>query len=521
MLFNSVEFIFVFLPLSLLSFYFVRQLHSPAASMLCLLAASLVFYIYWKTDALVLLAASVAMNYLVGSQIDKARRRGDRKVARAALVFGLGVNLGALGYFKYTGFFLRNLATLIPADVEFFEIALPLGISFFTFTQITFLVDTYRGLAAGRDPLRYALFVAFFPHLIAGPILKYRDIDAQLATEGFGRITADDMALGTAFFAMGLFKKLILADPIGTYVQPVFAAAQAGADMTLWEAWAGATAYTMQIYFDFSGYCDMAIGLGLMFGLRLPVNFDSPYQATSIVDFWRRWHITLSSFLRDYLYIPIGGNRCGPARRAVNVAVTMLLGGLWHGASWTFVFWGGLHAALIFATQILSRVVPTDWRPLPLRVCMRLATFALVVFTWVPFRAESLDGAFALWRRMADPAAAVFPMAIADRLGLAPGSMFGNALLEQGEFWPLQFFGVADRTLGCVTALVGLTAICFFLPSTQKILGYSAQHAASAPPASSALLARTPMLAGALLGLATLICVLSINRPVTFLYFNF
>jgi alginate O-acetyltransferase complex protein AlgI len=285
MLFNSVEFIFVFLPLSLLSFYFVRQMRSSAASMLCLLVASLVFYVYWKADAIVLLAASVAVNYLVGAQIDKARRRGDGWHARTALVIGLGLNLGALGYFKYTGFFLQNLATLFPGQLDAFQIALPLGISFFTFTQITFLVDTYRGLAAGRDPLRYALFVAFFPHLIAGPILKYRDIDAQLATEGFGRITAEDMALGTAFFAIGLFKKLILADPIGTYVQPVFSAAQAGVDMTLWEAWAGAIAFTMQIYFDFSGYCDMAIGLGLMFGLRLPINFDSPYQATSIVDF--------------------------------------------------------------------------------------------------------------------------------------------------------------------------------------------------------------------------------------------
>ena len=271
------------------------------------------------------------------------------------LIFGVAGNLLALGIFKYAGFAAEIVNGIAGTHFDRPEISLPLGISFFTFTQIAYLVDVYRRLTADRDPARYALFVSYFPHLIAGPILHHKPTMEQFADPDVARLRGINWIVGLTFFSIGLAKKLLLADPLGAIASPLFEAART-VDISSAAAWIATLAYTFQLYFDFSGYSDMAVGLSLLFGVRIPVNFLSPYKATSIIEFWRCWHISLSSFLRDYLYIPLGGNRKGPVRRYLNLFLTMLLGGLWHGASWNFVIWGGLHGALSAGQSRLAKV---------------------------------------------------------------------------------------------------------------------------------------------------------------------
>ena len=256
---------------------------------------------------------------------------------------GIGLNLGLLAWFKYANFLAASINNLAGTSLSFGDIVLPLAISFFTFQQIAFLVDAYRGLADEPNIGRYGLFVTFFPQLIAGPIVHHAEILPQYAQRDSIRLKADNLSIGLTIFAVGLFKKVVFADSMGAYADTVFQAAALGDTVSFVSAWAAAAAFSLEIYFDFSGYTDMAIGIARMFGVRLPLNFDSPYKSTSIIDFWRRWHITLSRFLRDYLYYPLGGNRNGTGRRYGNLMVVMLLGGLWHGAAWTFVFWGALH----------------------------------------------------------------------------------------------------------------------------------------------------------------------------------
>ena len=319
--------------------------------------------------------------------------------------------------------------------------ALPIGISFFTFTQIAFLVDTYRGAADRPSRLHYALFVTFFPHLVAGPILHHREIMPQFAGRRAFRADLAGIATGLSWFVAGLIKKVLLADGIASHANRVFDAAAGAAPGTA-EAWLGALSYTMQLYFDFSGYSDMAIGLALMMGITFPLNFFSPYQAGSLIEFWRRWHMTLSRFLRDYLYIPLGGNRHGAARRLLNLLVTMLLGGLWHGAAWTFVLWGGLHGAGLVANHL--------WRNVAGRAGLRLPgwlgwalTFAAVVLAWVPFRAESLPVALRLWGAMLLPRAGAAP----DWAGWAwVAALSAVALLLPNT---AQIFGRADAPVWC------------------------------------------------------------------------
>ncbi|HEX3140306.1 MAG TPA: MBOAT family O-acyltransferase, partial [Rhizobacter sp.] len=280
------------------------------------------------------------------------------------------------------------------------DVMLPIGISFFTFTQIAFVVDCWSGKVVERKPVHYLLFVTYFPHLVAGPVLHHAQMMPQFAQDSTYRANPDKMVVGAATFVIGLSKKLLLADPLGQYADLIFGAVDKGFAPGFWTAWFGTLAYTFQIYFDFSGYSDMAVGLALFLGVKLPVNFASPYRATSIIEFWRRWHITLSTFLRDYLYIPLGGNRAGPLRRYLNLFITMLLGGLWHGANWTFVLWGAAHGALL--------IVNHGWRFLRgsasegrfARVGAWLLTFCAVCFTWVLFRATSIDSALSVMQGM-------------------------------------------------------------------------------------------------------------------------
>jgi len=352
MLFNSYEFLFAFFPAAIAAYHLLGRGQDGRAAVL--LVASLVFYASWDWRFLALLVASILANYALGIQLRRSMQAGRHGFADAILAAGVTLNLLVLGVFKYAGFVVANLNALAGTDLVLARIILPLGISFFTFEQVGFLIDLRRGHAYRLNLLRYAVFVTFFPRLVAGPILRYGEIVPQL--EGTGRATglAADLAVGLSIFAIGLAKKALLADGISPFVATHFNAAD-GQQLDLFMAWGGALAYTCQLYFDFSGYSDMAIGAARCFGIRFPQNFNSPYKSASIVEFWRRWHMTLSRFLRDYLYISLGGNRRGKVRRYVNLLVTMMLGGLWHGANWTFLAWGALHGTPRLAASGPSR----------------------------------------------------------------------------------------------------------------------------------------------------------------------
>src|SRR5262249_43914080 len=329
------------------------------------------FYAYWRTEQVWVLLISIVGNYLSGFVI--ASRTRVPLPRKTILVVSVGANLVLLGYFKYYGFFAANLALFFSFSPTVTDIVLPLGISFFTFTQIAYLVDVYQGKVEDFSPLKYFLFVSYFPHLIAGPILHHAEMIPQFKSSCYS-VRIERISAGLTTFIIGLFKKVVFADSVATYVAPVFASP----DTTAAEAWLGALAYTLQIYFDFSGYTDMAIGILYLFGIRLPLNFNSPYKAISIIDFWRRWHMTLSRFLRNYLYIPLGGNRRGKPRRYFNLLATMALGGLWHGANWTFVIWGVMHGLYLVINHAFSATTERfGWRPNRLwsRVLGQIITF--------------------------------------------------------------------------------------------------------------------------------------------------
>lgn len=418
MLFNSAEFIFGFLPIALLGFFLIAAV-SRAAALAWLALASLFFYAWWDPRWLPLLLASIVFNLVVGRAIAASRRVAPRRALRW-LVVGVIVDLTLLGHYKYAGFVADNLARLAGAEVVTGPATvpeLPLGISFFTFTQIAFLVDAWRGEANDFHPARYGLFVTYYPHLIAGPILHHKEMMPQFALTSIYRFEATRFADGLTIFVLGLFKKAVLADSFGRWAGTGFGAVPEHAP-GFFEAWGAALAYTLQLYFDFSGYSDMAIGLALMIGVKLPQNFHSPYKATNIADFWRRWHMTLSRFLRDYLYIPLGGNRRGPWRRHANLFLTMLLGGIWHGAGWTFVVWGALHGLCLglyhgwrdWVGDRLEHWLQT--RPLFRRLAREAAwllTFVVVVIGWVFFRAADLPAALAMLRGMAGLNGSVLP----------------------------------------------------------------------------------------------------------------
>ena len=399
MLFNSYAFLFGFLPVVLL-LYFLAGRRSALAAIAFLAAASLFFYGWWNPRYLLLLCGSVIFNYLIGRRLAQSptRAKGDQ----AMLWLGVAGNLAVLGAFKYAAFFAVNANALAGVSLPVPHIVLPLGISFFTFTQIAYLVDAYRKEVREYRFIHYGLFVTFFPHLLAGPVLHHAEVMPQFARARSFSFDPENFAVGLTIFAIGLFKKVVLADGIAEFATPVFDAARDGATLSFLAAWGGALAYTFQLYFDFSGYSDMAIGLARLFGIVFPANFNSPYKAASIIDFWRRWHMTLSRFLRDYLYIPLGGGRCHPLRRHANLMATMLLGGLWHGAGWTFVIWGGLHGLYLVANHGW-REVQMRWLggyALP-RAFAQLLTFLAVVVAWVFFRAESLPAAQAMLEGMA------------------------------------------------------------------------------------------------------------------------
>ncbi len=391
MLFNSHIFLFVFLPITWILFFVNKSF--PFRALAVLTASSLVFYSYWNPLFFFLIATSILFNFFIGKLISTS----SLKKSKNLLIFGIFANLLAIAYFKYFNFFMTNIADVFSFSWENSEIFLPLGISFFTFQQIAYLVDTYHTRRPEPHLLKYTLFVTFFPQLIAGPIVHHGDLFPQFHKKETFELHWPALAQGLALLSLGLFKKVVLADTLSPWVGATFDTSVA---LSALEAWCGAFAYTFQIYFDFSGYSDMALGLGKLFRIELPENFSSPYQATSIGDFWRRWHMTLSRFLRDYLYIPLGGNRHGTLRRYFNLLITMVLGGLWHGAAWTFVLWGTLHGTFLVVDH-LWHALRTRWRlsPLPTWLGWGL-TFGAVVAGWVLFRAPSLARAWSFFQSM-------------------------------------------------------------------------------------------------------------------------
>ncbi|EON78277.1 putative poly(beta-D-mannuronate) O-acetylase [Lunatimonas lonarensis] len=386
MLFNSFEFIFGFLPLVVFGFYVVSRFSTGQGGRIWLFFSSLFFYGWWNPLYVVLILGSMFVNYVLGTFLSKSNG------SKGVLVVGVTFNLLLLGYYKFVDFFIENINLIPGVSFTYLNVVLPLGISFFTFQQIAYLVDSYRGLTKELNPISYGVFVSFFPQLIAGPIVHHKEMMPQFDSAGTYRASFFNLSKGAYVFMLGLAKKTVVADNLA----PVVAAGYSSVDtLSFLDAWVATLFYAMQLYFDFSGYSDMAIGLALLFNVNIPLNFDSPYKSANIQEFWRRWHMTLSRFLRDYLYIPLGGSRKGPLITSVNLVLTFLLGGIWHGAGWTFVVWGLLHGFGIVAFRLWDRL----GIKLPVFLSV-LITFFFVNFAWVFFRAESMEAAITMVSKM-------------------------------------------------------------------------------------------------------------------------
>ena len=382
MLFCSYIFLFLFLPLTVLCYYLLNRLH-PLAGKISLLGASLFFYGYFNPVYLLLLLGSLVFNFLLGERLQK---RKDRLL----LTVGITANILLLGYCKYYDFFVSNVNMLFGTDWTLKHLLLPLGISFFTFQQISYLCEIYNGTLKERySPLTYSLFITFFPQLVAGPIVLPDEMMPQFADRKNQKINLQNIACGFFIFILGLSKKMLLADNFAPIADRIFPMSDPG----FLDAWYAVFAYTMQIYFDFSGYCDMAIGIGLLFNISLPVNFSSPYRSGDIQEFWRRWHITLGRFLSQFIYIPLGGSRKGKVRTLLNLFITFLISGLWHGASYLFILWGGLHGG----AMVLHRLWSKELHLRMPRIAGIVLTFLFTALAWVCFRAETPGQAKAIY----------------------------------------------------------------------------------------------------------------------------
>lgn len=497
MQFSSFTFLFQFLPATLLGFAAARR-NSQRAGILVLAGASLFFYGAWKPIYLLLFLASITCNFGLGLLMADPRRR---RILGSA---GVALNLAALCYFKYAGFLLDSVGTISGVPMPLTSIILPLGISFFTFQQIAYLVDVMRGAPVERDIVSYTLFVSFFPHLIAGPLVHHAEMIPQFKRAGAGRTPAM-ASRGVAIFIAGLFKKVVIADNLAQFASPVFAHVDAGGSVALAWAWLATLGYTLQIYFDFSGYSDMALGLGLLFGIRLPVNFRSPYRARSIIDFWRRWHITLSRFLRDYLYIPLGGSRHGAVRRYGNLLLTMLLGGLWHGAGWNFLAWGGLHGLYLGINHLWrGRKVAARAGNAVTAAASWLITFVAVVFAWVLFRAGTMAGAWQMLRGLCG-----WQGSGADYASPGVLRVMDLPILVGAE--PLLAIGAAAAGIALLIAVA--------LPNVPQIFGYREYRRAPEPAAW--IRWRPTALWALIIATAFTLALFGMWQRLEFLYFQF
>jgi len=412
LLFNSYEFIFFFLPITFFIYFYLNKKRLTEVSKAFLVFASLFFYSWWNIVYLPLILISLLFNYTLGRELAGNTKLNKKYSAKTLLTFGVVFNLALLGYFKYSDFFIINVNRVIGSEISLLHLALPLAISFYTFQQIAYLVDSYRNETKEYDFLNYAVFVTFFPQLIAGPIVHHSEMMPQFAQIKNKVKNYHNIALGLFIFSIGLFKKVAIADSFSVWATKGFDVAQT---LNMLEAWVTSLSYTFQLYFDFSGYTDMAIGAALLFNIKLPINFFSPYKATNIQDFWRRWHITLSRFLKDYIYIPLGGNRKGEVRTYTNLFATFVLGGIWHGAGWTFVLWGMLHG--------LALVIHRMWQKLGFRMHSILAwfiTFNFINIAWVFFRATNFESAMKVLNGMF-MGALILPSSFNEYLGISAG----------------------------------------------------------------------------------------------------
>lgn len=490
MLFNSYLFL-AFLAATLLIACSTLRI-SRKTAIYALICLSLVFYARWNPVHLGLLLGSIIFNFYLGRLVFYSQ-------SKAVLGSAISLNILVLAYFKYTNWITSNLYELNMWSFDPTNILLPLAISFFTFEQISYLVDCKNRVIEPANLRDYAFFVTFFPKLIAGPIVRFAEIRAQIPNL---QVTASSLAVGTTLFILGLGKKVLLADYASTYVPSVFDAVREGHLPEVLHAWIGALAYTFQLYFDFSAYSDMAIGVALMFGINFPINFYSPYKATSIIDFWRRWHMTLSRFLRDYLYFPLGGSRSGRLRRYTNLILVMTIGGLWHGAGFTFLIWGLLHGLYLagnhlFRTFSVGAPKPARGLQSVLNGISWLITFVLVVIGWVFFRAEGISAALLLLKAMFGMGAPTVSSLITNEI---------QALLS----------------------IFGLLGICLVLPNTNEIIGRKAldpglTEASLFPDGASRVYLRwSPSIKwGVTIGAVALFSILGMSKPSPFLYFTF
>ena len=454
MVFASFVFLFWFLPLFLGAYFLLP----PRWRNRWLVLGSCVFYGWWRPHYVLLMVGTTLIDYAAAramGRLDSGRSR------RLWLCLSLASNLGLLGWFKYANLFVATWNDVAPWPLAWEEVLLPVGISFFTFQSMSYTIDVYRGeVAPARSFLDLLCFVSMFPQLVAGPIVRYRDVAHEIRARRTGLVQASD---GLFLFAFGFVKKVLIADRVA----PLVAATFGGVAPGLADGWLGALAYTVQIYFDFSGYSDMAVGLGLLLGFHFPVNFLSPYRARSITEFWRRWHVSLSTWLRDYLYLPLGGNRRGELRTYGNLAATMLLGGLWHGAAWTFVLWGAWQGLWLILERRLGKAPFYARLPAPLQVA---CTFLLVVFGWVIFKAESMDELGAMWAGMLGAGGAGSVPALGDQApfayaALGIGLLVAFTLPRSEElvrrFHPLVMVGVFALFLAAVAQLLATDFVPF------------------------------------------------------------
>ncbi|HXV25101.1 MAG TPA: MBOAT family O-acyltransferase [Alphaproteobacteria bacterium] len=533
MLFNSIPFIGVFLPICLVVAFLLAERISSRAALAWLAFASVVFYGYWRIEDVPVLLGSIAFNYVVGRKLQERSNR-------LMLAAGVAGNLVLLGYFKYLMFLTVTANATLGNPITVPQIVLPLGISFYTFQQIAYLVDSHGGVVKERNFLSYFFFVSFFPQLIAGPIVHHAEVMPQLRRFGMLRFNLDDFSVGLTIFAIGLAKKVVIADRVAPLADGPFDAAAAGVALTMIEAWAGALAFALQIYFDFSGYSDMAIGLARMLGIRLPLNFASPYKAASIIEFWSRWHMTLTRFLTNYIYNPLSLRAARaraeqgrvPLRRRgaaipgafaevlmVPTLATMILSGFWHGAGFQFVLWGGLHGLFLVVNHgwrlmVLPRLGWTLPKSIS-RPASVLLTFAVVVLTLVFFRADSISHGWMLVTAMLGSNGIMLPPAIASQLS----SLSAVLPVLPGH---MKFLSPNEGL-----ALLALLAAVWFLPNTQELMSAQGIHMSPEEELDPARPERARirfspafgLAAGALGSLAMLYTASA--APTKFIYFNF
>lgn len=394
MLFSSYEYIFFFLPIVFIGYFFLNHKRFTEGAKFFLILSSLFFYSWWDIKYLPILLLSMGINYILGVFFQSNINTKKSFSRKSILYFGIIFNISLLGYFKYVDFFIENLNYFYSEGFDLLKLTLPLAISFFTFQQIAYLVDSYNNKIEKQEFLNYALFVSFFPQLIAGPIVHHKEMMPQFSYLKTKIINQKNILLGTFIFLIGLFKKVVIADTFAVWANNGFDNLEV---LTFFEAWVTSLSYTFQLYFDFSGYSDMAIGVALLFNIKLPMNFNKPYLSTTIQEFWHRWHMTLSRFLKDYIYVPLGGNRLGKFSTYKNLMITFIIGGIWHGAGWTFIIWGALHGTALIVHRI--------WQSINIRLNNIIAwfiTFNFINITWVFFRANDVETAIRIIKSMFD-----------------------------------------------------------------------------------------------------------------------